>query len=193
MSNPVFIQHDIHNNLLFSTKAMPLKNTTADNSSDFELGRKVYNDAYIPPLTNASAASLLQSPHFGMSGINRIRPTIFDGTHTPMQKKWMGSTNRDSSQVSANRRNNSIGKGSLNLSKAPFSFNNGNDKNLINSTLNRVRGGGAVAPPKKNFSPNHTYVPSPGTHPYMQPGFKGKIAGYFPTSRYNKEMYQNNS
>jgi hypothetical protein len=66
-----------------------------------------------------------------------------------------------------------------------LSFTNGNDRNLVNHALRRVRSGGAVAPPKKAASPSQTYVPSPGTHPYMQPGYKGKIGSYFPTSRYN--------
>jgi hypothetical protein len=74
---------------------------------------------------------------------------------------------------------------SNNATNTLLSFTNGNDKNLINHTLRRVRGGGAVPPPKKAVSPSHTFVPSPGTHPYMQPGFKGKIGGYFPNLRYN--------
>ena len=82
---------------------------------------------------------------------------------------------------------------SASSSNSTLSFTNGNDRNLLRRTLQRVRGGGTVAPPKKNFSPSHTFVPSPGTHPYMQPGFKGKIAGYFPTSRYNNETYKNNT
>ena len=183
MSNPIFIKQDINNNASNAIKAMPLKDSTSDNTSDFELNRKIYDKTYNPTLTNTQILAALRPPHYGLTGKSRIRPTIFDGTHAPIQKKW--SANRDASQVTANRRTNSVGKGSLNLSNNLMSFTKPNDTNLINHALSRVRGGGAVAPPKKNASNSHTYVPSLGTHPYMQPGYKGKIAGYFPTSRYN--------
>jgi hypothetical protein len=195
MSNPVFIKQDIHNNQLNGKGAMPLKDSTSDNTSDFELGRSIYVKTYQPVLNDVSAALLLNPHKFGPSGTSRIRPTVFDGTHAPIQKKWMGSTNRDASQIIKNRRTNSVGKNSLNLqsqvqSQTTLSFTSGNDRNLLNRTLHRVRGGGAVAPPKKNVSNSHTYVPSPGTHPYLQPGFKGKIGGFFPMSRYNtRETY----
>jgi len=192
MSNPVFIQQIINNNKLSSSKAMPLKDSTSDGTSDFEIGRKIYSKTYNPPLTDANAVNLLKSHYFGPNGASRILPTVFDGTHTPNQKKWMGSSNRDASQIITNRRTTSVGKGSLNLlethnsTNTPMSFTSGNDKNLLNHALRRVRSGGAVAPPKKNASPSHTYVPSPGTHPYLQPGYKGKNPGDFPALRFNK-------
>jgi hypothetical protein len=185
MSNPVFIRNNINNNQLSFKKAMPLKDSTSDGTSDFELGRKIYSRTYNPPLSDASINKLLRTPYFGQNHSSRILPTVFDGTHAPVQKKWMGSTNRDSSQITTNRRTNSVGKGSLNYSNQPVSFTSSDQVNVVNDALRRVRAGGAVAPPKKNASPSHTYVPSPGTHPYMQPGYKGKNAGYFPTSRYN--------
>jgi hypothetical protein len=115
MSNPIFIKQIMNNNQLAFTKAMPLKDRTSDVTSDFELGRKTYIKTYQPALTNAAAAELLNPPRYGPSGKSRILPTVFDGTHTPNQKKWMGSTNRDSSQVISNRKNNAVGKGTLNL------------------------------------------------------------------------------
>jgi hypothetical protein len=198
MSNPTFIKQDINNNQLSFTKAMPLKDSTSDGTSDFELSRTIYSKTYNAPLTAAAAISLLNKPYLQPSGQSRIRPAVFDGTHAPIQKKWMGSTNRDSSQITTNRRTNSVGKGTLNLpvsnnTAIPLSFTSGNDINLLNRALRRVRSGGAVAPPKKNASPSHTYVPSPGTHPYMQTGYTGKNPGYFPTLRYNKEIYKNNT
>jgi hypothetical protein len=117
MSNSVFIKQDINNNQLNAIKAMPLKDSTSDNTSDFELGRKIYSRTYNPTLTDGSLNSLLRQPNFGQNGRSRILPTVFDGTHAPIQKKWMGSTNRDSSQITTNRRTNSVGKGSLNLSR----------------------------------------------------------------------------
>jgi len=187
MSIPIFIKQIINNNQLSCVKAMPLKDSTSDGTSNFELGRSIYVKTYEPSLTDADAVSLLNKPHYGASGQSRIRPTVFDGTHAPIQKKWMGSTNRDASQIIANRRTNSVGVGSLNASESLFSFtsNNSNHNNVINNALTKVRAGGSVAPPKKGASPSKTYVPSLGTHPYMQPGYTGKNPGYFPNLRYN--------
>jgi hypothetical protein len=115
MSNSVFIKQNINNNQLSFTKAMPLKDSTSDGTSDFELSRSIYSKTYNAPLTDASAIPLLSMPYFQPSGKSRIRPTVFDGTHAPIQKKWMNS-NRDASQITTNRRTNSVGKGTLNLS-----------------------------------------------------------------------------
>jgi len=188
MSNPVFIREDINNNKLNAIKAMPLKDSTSDKTSSFELNRKIYEKTYTTPITTSQINSLLKPARFGMGGnsglgSSRIRPTIFDGTSAPNQKKWMG--NRDASQVTVNRRTNSIGVGTLNYSNTPLSFTKPNDVNIVNHALRRVRSGGAVAPPSKNFSPSKTFVLSPGFHPYMQPGYKGKNPGYFPNLRYN--------
>jgi hypothetical protein len=78
-------------------------------------------------------------------------------------KKWYG--NRDASQVTTNRRNEQVGVGSLNANSLPMSFNSNVEKNTVNDALRRVRGGGAVAPIKKNFSKSATYVPSPSFAP----------------------------
>jgi hypothetical protein len=182
MSNPVFIKQDINNGALSAIKAMPLKDSTSDATSGFELNRKIYERTYTTPLTTAQVLASLKSPRFGMSG-----HTVFDGTHAPIQKKWMGSTNRDASQIISNRRTNNVGSGSLNYDNKLMSFTAYKDVNVVNNALCRVRGGGAVAPPKKAASPSQTFVPSPGIHPYMQPGYTGKIGSYFPNSRYNTQ------
>jgi len=182
MSNPIFIKEDINNGALKAIKAMPLKDSTSDGTSNFEMNRRIYEKTYTTTLTNLQILSALKKPYFGQSG---IRPTVFDGTSAPIQKKWIGSNNRDASQVTTNRRTYSVGTGTLNYANQLMSFTTYKDVNVVNDALRRVRGGGTVAPPKKAASPSHTYVPSPGTHPYMQPGFKGKNGGYFPTSRYN--------
>ena len=116
MSNSVFIQQNKNNNQLTFTKAMPLKDSTSDNTSDFELSRKTYQRTYNGTLTNTQMLAALNPPRFGMSGLSRIRPTVFDSTKAPIQKKWMGSTNRDASQIAVNRRTNSVGKGTSNYS-----------------------------------------------------------------------------
>ena len=186
MSNPVFIQQNINNGSLSAIKAMPLKDSTSDATSTFELSRKIYERTYSTPLTNEEVLAALKPASSGMSGfmnMHRIRTTIFDGQQAPSQKKW--SANRDASQVTVNRRTNTVGSGSLNYDNKLMSFTAYKDVNVVNDALRRTRAGGAVAPPKKTASPSQTYVPSPGTHPYMQPGYTGKIGSYFPTSRYN--------
>jgi hypothetical protein len=188
MSNPVFIKQDINNGALSAIKAMPLKDSTSDSTSDFELSRKIYERTYTTPLTNAQVLAALKPTKFGMSGfmnMNRIRPTVFDGQQAPVQKKW--SANRDASQITVNRRTNSVGKGSMNYDNKLMAFTAYKDVNVVNDALRRVRAGGSVAPPKKDASPSQTFVPSPGIHPYMQPGYTGKIGGYFPNSRYNNQ------
>jgi len=190
MSNPVFIKQDINNGALSAIKAMPLKDSTSDSTSDFELSRKIYERTYTTPLTTAQVLAALKPANFGMSGfmnMHRIRPTVFDGAHAPVQKKWMGSTNRDASQITVNRRTNNVGSGSLNYDNKLMSFTAYKDVNVVNDALRRVRAGGSVAPPKKAASPSQTFVPSPGIHPYMQPGYTGKIGSYFPNSRYNSQ------
>ena len=117
MSNPVFIKQDINNGALSAIKAMPLKDSTSDATSTFELSRKIYERTYSTPLTNEQVLAALKPARFGMSGfmnMNRIRPTVFDGQQAPAQKKW--SANRDASQITVNRRTNSVGKGSFNYS-----------------------------------------------------------------------------
>jgi hypothetical protein len=90
------------------------------------------------------------------------------------EKKWYG--NRDASQVTANRRNNQAGVGSLNANSLPMSFNSNVEKNTVNDALRRVRGGGAVAPIKKNFSKSSTYVPTPSYGP-VDPSLTKTIYG----------------
>jgi surface protein len=70
-------------------------------------------------------------------------------THTdkPDGKKWIGG-NRDASQVIAARRINTIGNGSLNAKKLPFSFMAGNEVNTVRSALGRVRNQGSAVPTK---------------------------------------------
>lgn len=131
MSNPIFIQQIINNNKLSFSKAMPLKDSTSNGTSNFEVDRKIYSKTYNPPLTDANAVNLLKSHYLGPNGVSRIRPTVFDGTHTPIQKKWMGSSNRDASQIITNRRTTSVGKGSLNLQSSTIN----SPPNLVGSSI----------------------------------------------------------
>ena len=124
--NPIFIKTDINNGALNSINAMPQKDGTSDGTSTFELGRSVY-----------LATHATNNPPMCQNN----------------QKKWMG--NRDSSQVTANRRNSGIGKSSINTStQNVISFTTYKDVNVVNDALRRCRAGGAVAPPKASHRPN---------------------------------------
>ena len=80
-------------------------------------------------------------------------------------KKWFGtSSNRDASQIIANRKKNSVGVGSLNANKELMSFTKPNNQLDIFQTKQRVRNGGYTVPPKvqNNNSSNigNTIFPS---------------------------------
>jgi len=122
---------NIMNGALIGQKSMPQKDTTSDGDSSFELGRQTYINTY-----------------------PRTTPTI----EQLQQKKWYG--NRDASQVTANRRTNQIGVGSLNASKSLMSFTTYKDINTVSNALTRVRAGGAVAPAKKNANMKNAPTPT---------------------------------
>jgi hypothetical protein len=122
---------NINNGVLIGQKAMPQKDITSDGDSSFELGRQTYINTY-----------------------PRTTPTI----EQLQQKKWYG--NRDASQVTANRRTNQIGLGSLNASSGQIGFTTYKDVNTVNTALTRVRAGGAVAPAKKAANKNNAPTPT---------------------------------
>ena len=135
MMNSVFIRQDLNNGALSSYRAMPQKDITSDNAATFEMGRKVYTKTH--PIVK-------QEPHIQNN-----------------QKKWL--RNRDSSQVTANRRNNSIGKGSINT-QSLISFTTYRDVNTVNDALTRCRAGGSTAPAKcrakKTNAPTPSFAPA---------------------------------
>jgi hypothetical protein len=114
----MFAQQNINNNMLSSQKAMPLKDTTTPNDSDFSIPRHQYIE------TNQQNQQI-QNP----------------------QKKWIGG-NRDASQIIKNRRINSVGTGSLNARKEPMSFTSSRDTNTLREAKKRVRNGGSAVPAK---------------------------------------------
>jgi hypothetical protein len=120
-SNSIFIRNDINNGALKYVNAMPQKDITSDGTSDFEMGRKVY-------VQESNVNGFAQQPQNN-------------------QKKWLG--NRDASQITANRRNYSIGKGSINTStQNTLSYTTYKDVNVVNDALRRCRAGGAITPVK---------------------------------------------
>lgn len=147
----------LNNGILNAVKAMPLKDSTSDGTSTFEMDRKAYVRTF-----NPNPSKLMNPSHLGMPS-NHFHPTIYDGTHTPKQKQWYG--NRDSSEVTRNRRVNSVGNGTLNAANKPMDFTTHNDKNSRIDALRRVRAGGAVAPPKKAANVHNAYTPTPAYKP----------------------------
>ena len=130
---------NINNGLLTAKKAMPQKDNTSTNESSFAMARNTYVGAF---------------------------PTVAQTNAQHVQKKWLG--NRDASQVTANRRNDEIGMGTMNVnatntSRGPMSFTTTNRNNEARSALSRVRSGGAVAPAKKNANTHN--APTPGFAP----------------------------
>ena len=113
------IRTQINNGTLTGMKAMPQKDSTSDNTSNFAQDRHVY------------AESL----------------TSFTATQWK-QKKFIGG-NRDASSVVARRRTNEVGNGSLNASGNQLSFTTTRDINVTNNALRKVRAGGAYVPPLK--------------------------------------------
>jgi hypothetical protein len=154
MNTQLFKIRGINNGTLSGVKAMPQKDITSDGGSSFQMGRKVYSQQQaFKNATNTQIHSNWTSrlnPH----SITRSSNDVV----TSKVGKWFG--NRDSSQVTANRRNRAIGKGSINTQIAPLSFTNNTIVNTINDAKTRVRAGGAVAPMKKRFNNNHGVVPS---------------------------------
>jgi hypothetical protein len=160
---PVSIKTEINNGTLSTLHAMPQKDSTSDNQSSFSADRRAYGhtSTMYPTITK------MNPPH---SGINRVLglPTVFDGTHTTKQKKWSG--NRDASEVTRRARIQGVGSGSTNVAAGqPLSFESHANANTVNHALRRVRGGGAVAPPKKGHNTHNAYSPSPKNIPLVQP------------------------
>ena len=109
-----------NNGILNSIKAMPFKDITSDGNSSFAMSRKDYTKT-IQPIPTPNSVLL--------------------------HKKWFG--NKDASQVTANRRINEVGNGSLNAKNIAMSFKNIVDNNTQRQALTRVRNAGSAAPAKK--------------------------------------------
>jgi hypothetical protein len=70
-------------------------------------------------------------------------------------KKWYGGqANRDSSQITHNRRVNEIANGTLNANNVPISFTTNTDINVVRNAKHRVRSGGATVPAKARYNYN---------------------------------------
>jgi len=159
-------REEINNGILNTANAMPQKDSTSDNQSSFSIARKSYQEHY----KMSSGINTIKLATFGYAGYGntpRRLPTVFDGTSSKNQKQWYG--NRDASEIARRRRVRAIGVGSLNTSGQSLSFESHANVNTVNHALNRVRGGGAVAPPKKNHNVSNAYTPTPKTIIWNQP------------------------
>jgi hypothetical protein len=116
----MYRRNNINNGILSSQNAMPQKDITSDGAGSFAIGRHNYKES-------ANAFISMTQPQ-------------------KTAKKWYG--NRDASAVIANRRNTSIGKGSINAENTPLGFTTNIDNNTERQAITRVRGGGYVVPPK---------------------------------------------
>lgn len=121
----VFTIINNNNNKLSFSKGVPMKDSTSDGSSSFEMGRKLYTNMFSGLQTNNQVSN---------------------------QKKWYGGSNNDASSITERKRYREIGKGSINLDKnnipQTISFCNNNDVNLINRRKMFTRSGGSIVPPK---------------------------------------------
>ena len=186
-NTPISIRQEMNNGTLSTQKAMPQKDSTSDGQSSFSSDRRSYNRT----LTMKPAITALNMPHYGMAGWkngSRRLPTVFDGTHSANQKKW--HSNRDASEVIRKNRVSGVGLGSINNNGTPLSFESHANNNTVNQALSRVRGGGAVAPPKKAFNKNHAYSPSPMNIPLV-PAIKIANGFKMPPTKYSGPLNGN--
>jgi len=141
------IINDLNNNRASGYRPMPIKDITSDGQATFAMGRQIFARGYA---ANPSTES--KPPVIGIESYlskNRILPTVFDSTHTKIQKKWIGGI-RDSSQRTATLTATTVGA-SLNQSQGPFSYTSYTETNTVRNAKIRTRSGGAVAPVKCNF------------------------------------------
>jgi hypothetical protein len=152
------ILEQLNNGILSGQNAMPLKDLTSDNADSFAQNRSLFQKSYTKSID-------LSIPQITETTIQRKAPGIqhgfnIQGGATVNQKKWIGG-NRDSSQITKNRRVQTTGKILSNTDNQ--SFKNISDNNTRIDALARVRGGGYMVPPKvtqKNVIPTNIITPA---------------------------------
>jgi hypothetical protein len=152
--NQVCTKETLNNAVLNSQNAMPLKNETTTDGADFSIDRHKYAKIYqtVPAnnnnvtYTNADVGGhkdiMGQIVNTGrnVSQSNTVKSNLKD-----LQKKWYG--NRDASQIVANRRVQSVGKGTFNALNTPQQFVTKNNNNVTYHGKRKFRAGGAKVPP----------------------------------------------
>ena len=137
-----YTKTEINNGISNVKMGMPMKDLTSDNTATFEMNRRLFQKAYIPPNNFAikqQGKTVMQRETLGLSN-NQV---IIDGPKTFYQKKWIGG-NRDASQTAMRRRMNTTGASMV--KPGPQSFNATNDTTTRIDALARVRGGGSRVP-----------------------------------------------
>jgi hypothetical protein len=151
--NQLFTRQSIQNGVLTTKNAMPMKDTTSTNDTDFSIDRRKYTkiNQIVPQNQNAVTYNMTSdsSGHKNNMGVGENRNITISKTeksNNDYQKKWYG--NRDASQIVSNRRVNAVGKGTLNESGSSLSFVTKNDNNTQRDARKRARSGGATVPAK---------------------------------------------
>lgn len=163
----MFAINNINNGTLSSKKAMPQKDLSSTNESEFAMDRRNYSETVNNALSHKSADSIYNYP----------------------QKKWLG--NRDASQVTYNRRVSNIGTGSLNADGVPMSFTTVKDVNTVNDAIRRTRAGGSVVPPKVRARRTNAPTPSWATGPLVRSQFQSIYPIENKTAMINKPISAN--
>jgi hypothetical protein len=140
--NQLPINTIINNGIVIAKSAMPMKDSTSNNESEFSMVRRLFNRSFFQKTytNNTNSTSVIQRESLGLS--NKV---IIDGNKTSLQKKWMGG-NRDASSVVANRK--IVNTGSILSKSNKLSFKNIADNNTARDALIRARAGGYCVPPK---------------------------------------------
>ena len=153
--NQLFTRNTINNSILKSKNAMPLKNLTTTDDSDFSIDRYKFTRIYenVPqnntPVTSTNTGSGGHKDFMGQNvntGRNVSVANTAKSNLKDLQKKWYG--NRDASQIVANRRVQSVGQGSLNAANTPLQFVAKDNNQMRYDARKRARSGGAAVPAK---------------------------------------------
>lgn len=137
------IRNQLNNGILSGNRAMPQKNLTSNNDSNFSNNRHAYIESHFEqtqPLVKQDNHTILGQKKLSINH-------VYAGQASTVQKKWIGG-NRDASNIISKRRINSIGSDSLNASGTPMSFNTVLDNNTERQAYHRVRSGGSTVPAK---------------------------------------------
>jgi hypothetical protein len=135
----------LNNGVLTSEHAMPLKDITSNNESVFSMSRRLFFRSSVvadkPDFSiNQQGTTVIERESLALS--NKV---VIDGKKTALQKKWIGGNRDASSRLLRSKIMNTAHL--LANNSGPTSFKNGNDKNVVNDAITRVRSSGYRVPP----------------------------------------------
>ena len=122
--------------LLSGPGAMPIRSNPASQGSNFSMGRRGFYRA--TPNNGKKSPGYLLAPLYAAQnqGLNQ--------TGKPIQNSYSYSA----SSYMESKKRAAIGKGTTVSTGSQIAFMQG-DRNVVNSAVSKVRGGGAVAPRKR--------------------------------------------